>query len=631
VDLRGLAEGARLEVLYGLEGRARAERRTPPWVVQLAVNRLNAEHATSVFDIPIDHLYADLRLFFAFTRDQVTLAMTTPEAEMVKDEWDLRVFGRRGERLHFSQIHQLWLKETAKAWAAERLDTVARPTVLGRVLHAVGMFSTSLRRHRPDGGTHPGALSRADLLAFSADLSHLETVGEISHSNRQVTLRGVDQLLREARGIGLGRPGGPLEGLPADVVWPADRTRSHQDPDDECRALPQVVVDQLLAPAALDTLESAHGADLRAMIELQALVGRRTGELCALRYDCLAFDEVTDEAGRARPAPVLVHDMPKVAIRNYRLPIDESAAEIIRAQQARVGARYPDAPASQLALFPAVEKNPRGVKPVGTDYLVRHMRRWIDSLPELLGSAGEACDRAEITPYSLRHSYAQRHADNGTPVDVLAELMGHRRLTTTQGYFNVTNKRKRKAVDLLAAMQVDRGGGRSRPAVDRLLDSEALRDSVGQVAVPFGICREPTNVKAHGQACPFRHQCFGCVHFRSDPSFLPELRAYLNRLLADRERLRAVAPELEEWARNSAIPSAEEITAVRQLIDRCENLLADLPDGERVQIDEAITTLRRHRAQLDSSVPVRFLGRISQPSPALFPNVRREARRDQDE
>jgi hypothetical protein len=24
--------------------------------------------------------------------------------------------------------------------------------------------------------------------------------------------------------------------------------------------------------------------------------------------------------------------------------------------------------------------------------------------------------------------------------------------------------------------------------------------------VPFGICQEPTNIKAHGQACPFRHQ-----------------------------------------------------------------------------------------------------------------------------
>ena len=81
---------------------------------------------------------------------------------------------------------------------------------------------------------------------------------------------------------------------------------------------------------------------------------------------------------------------------------------------------------------------------------------------------------------------------------------------------------------MLAALQVDHRGQRSRPVVEKLLNSEAARDAIGQVAVPFGICTEPTNVKAHGQVCPFRHQCLGCSYFRSDPSFLPELRSYLN-------------------------------------------------------------------------------------------------------
>jgi hypothetical protein len=105
----------------------------------------------------------------------------------------------------------------------------------------------------------------------------------------------------------------------------------------------------------------------------------------------------------------------------------------------------------------------------------------------------------------------------------------------------------------------------------------------------------------------------------------------LSRLLADQERLRAALPELEEWARNSAIPSAEEIAAVRRIIDRCQDMLDDLPDTERAEIDDAIATLRRHRAQLDTSIPVRFLGRIGQPSPTLFPNVRREQQGADDE
>jgi len=177
---------------------------------------------------------------------------------------------------------------------------------------------------------------------------------------------------------------------------------------------------------------------------------------------------------------------------------------------------------------------------------------------------------------------------------------------------------------VLAALQLDRAGERNRPTVERLLEAEHLRDAVGQVAVPFGVCREPTNVKAHGHACLFRHQCFGCTHFRSDPSFLPELRGYLSRLLADRERLHAAVPELDDWARNTAIPSGEEIAAVRRIIDRCDELLADLAEDQRAETEQAITVLRRSRAQLDTSVPVRFLGVVGQPSPTLFPNVRRE-------
>lgn len=85
--------------------------------------------------------------------------------------------------------------------------------------------------------------------------------------------------------------------------------------------------------------------------------GRRSGELCGLRWECLSADEVVDENGDLRPAPVLVHDMPKVAIRRYHLPIDDEAAGIIRVQQARVRNRFPETPASQMALFPALHHN----------------------------------------------------------------------------------------------------------------------------------------------------------------------------------------------------------------------------------------------------------------------------------
>jgi hypothetical protein len=50
------------------------------------------------------------------------------------------------------------------------------------------------------------------------------------------------------------------------------------------------------------------------------------------------------------------------------------------------------------------------------------------------------------------------------------------------------------------------------PGAKVLLDHEHVRMRVGQVSVLFGICVEPSNVKAAGHACPFRFRCLGWDH-----------------------------------------------------------------------------------------------------------------------
>lgn len=627
VVLAGLSARAKVEVLYGLHCAVREERRTHVKALQGAVGHLREHGAVNVTDVDVDvgGLRRDARSFLLFVRDRVELASTSPDSEMAKDCWDLRVLGCDRGKIHFGHLSQTWLREGAKAWTRERLDTVETPARLDQVVHHLGPLSESLRRHRTDRGAGPSLLGRADALTLANDLAHLERAGRLSRYMRRRVLLDTDQFLRESRSMGLMRAGRPMAGLPDDVVFPShDRVRAVTDDDDQGRALPHIILDQLLAPDALDRLETTFDITTRAMVELQALVGRRTAELCGLAWDCLRIEEILDENGDGRPSPVLVHDMPKVAVRRFQLPIDSQAAGIIRAQQARVRDRYRDTPTSKLMLFPALVRNPRGVKPFNRITFTERLRLWVRDLPHLVDPDGQDYDRANITPYSFRHTYAQRHADAGTPIEVLAALMGHKKLTTTQGYYRVTHKRKRKAVDQLASLQLNRRGERARPAVEHLLDNEHLRDAVGQVAVPFGICQEPTNVRAHGQACPFRHQCFGCTHFRTDPSYLPELRTHLRRLLADDERLRAAAPELEDWARRAALPAGEEITAVRQIVARCETVLAELPEHERASTQEAIAVLRRTRAQLDTTMPVRFLGTIGAPTPRLFPNVTRD-------
>ena len=193
-------------------------------------------------------------------------------------------------------------------------------------------------------------------------------------------------------------------------------------------------------------------------------------------------------------------------------------------------------------------------------------------------------------------TYAQRHADAGVPIDVLAELLDHRNLNVTRAYYRVGEERRRDAIDKVTAMSFDRRGNRVWRDARVLLESEHARYAVGEVAVPYGTCTEPSNVAAAGGACPVRFRCAGCDHFRTDVSYLPDLTAHLDDLLRTRERLTAAISGIDEWARADATPAEEEITRIRQLISRVKGDIADLPADSRARINEAVTVIRRHRA-----------------------------------
>ena len=116
-------------------------------------------------------------------------------------------------------------------------------------------------------------------------------------------------------------------------------------------------------------------------------------------------------------------------------------------------------------------------------------------------------------------------------------------------------------------------------------------------AVPMGKCAEPTNVRAGGGACPIRYQCAGCPHFESDPSYLPELRAYADDLRREREAM--LAAGAAEWAVENV---ARQVEVIAGHVRAHEETLDHLVSGERALIEHASATLRKAR----QSVPVAF-------------------------
>jgi integrase len=611
LSLRGLPELVRLELAYAIGCRA-AEQVTVitggmrPWIDQL---RALGVRSVTEFDLGLLEGIGDKAhvRFARFSVDVVGLAYADPELERTKDIWDLRLFGRPGrKRLDFRAIRQGWLRESAKAWAAATIGRVG-DTVMAHRVGSLSVFSAVLASG-PGGGKDPACLTRSDIERFLTRVRSPQFPTKTQpwgNKAKAALVEDCSLMLREARELGL------LDGVGASFAFRRGDRPPRVTEEPPGRALPPAVIAQL--DARLDLLAEVPGATgqsriatlgvlgerggAMAVLAYQLLkgTGRRVGEVAGLRLDCLALDEHGKD--------VLVYDNHKAGRMRRWLPLADSAlTAAIREQQGWVRARFPATPVGLLWLLPRPHKNADGTNHIDTNLVNAWFRTWLVRMSEIeAGPLDEhrspvPFDKTAIKPHAFRHTYAQTMADSGVAPSVLRDLMDHRSLSTTLGYYRVGDARLRAAMELLARHTLD-NRGLVRPVEAKSSRVTHLRESLAWVAVPMGKCSEPTNVRAGGQACPIRYQCAACPHFESDPSYLPELCSYANELRREREAM--LAADAAPWAVNHV---ARQLEVILGHIRTHEALLDELEDAERVAIEEASATLRKAR----QSVPVAF-------------------------
>lgn len=595
--LRGLPERVRQELLYGIQ-RLHGQHAAIDFArVRSVAESARAHQVTSILDIDSEPPGRKADAYLLVLQTEVRRATGPPRDEVAKGKWRLALWGHGGN-LDFTGIRQPALREATKDWAWEEIprhrDSVA--TQMRALVASVVRLSESLWFNREDHGLRVEDWGRQDVVHWLAYLGHLVADGRMSPSLRASTIANARRVLSDMREAGLTGPGRPLEGLPHDfVVRGTDvpkKTRGEQAP----RSLPPGLV--ALLEGQLDLLAAQAGPEAAAAVELIMVTGRRPDEICRLPWDCL-------EVGRDGKFTLVYTDYKNLRLARL-LPVDEATAALVRAQQQRARQRFPDTPVGELKLFPEVKKLVGGRRGRNARVLGQIHRAWVDSLEDVRArdGGGEAVevDRSRISLYAYRHSYCQRLADIKTPPDLMQELMGHDDPSSTQVYYKHSSEALREAVDRVSAQQLDARGGRVWDKVQQLLDNELARHALGSTSVPFGRCTEPANVQAGGGACPFRMRCLGCAHFRTDPSYLPELRAHLDQLLVDQARLRA-ATELEDWARERAMPSQAEVDRARQLVRQLEEHLDRLPEEDRTLIRQAADMVRAARRVVPLGMP----------------------------
>ncbi len=598
-SLAGLCELVRVEVLYALQRRDEAPPPLSPTQVRILVERLAG--AASIRHLDVERvcvsggmsnnseakgLLRDLRRVL-----ERAWVLHTGADPWAGDVWqvcllDLHSNGSRRYPatqgvVDLGMIEHAWLRAVVKEWAR-----TTRPFlyILRETIRASRIASQALSA---SGHTDPARLGAGDFTRIVDAISdHRRTDGSLysaTHRNRLLHLFFVV--------VDFGRTSGVM----AEVPDPFCRAGHHHLVSEEAneeglgRALPETVIRQLDAhldllgpmgragPLRRDDLQAMHQTIYRLLRD----TGRRPGEVVSLKLGCI---EVIDGHHN------LIYDNLKQRRMRRRLPITTDTARTVLAWEAR-RAELPTPVAASRWLFPSpMLKSKQSLGHVTSNCVGRAFRAWVERIPridgELLGVDGQPArfEPSLVIPYALRHSWAQRHADAGVPVDVLKELMDHRSVQTTMGYYRVSLRRKQQAIRSVGSLAVDADGNPTP------FDSPLAYERAS-VSVPFGNCTEPSNVKAGGGSCPIRFQCAGCGFYRPDPSYLPAIEEHIASLRADRETARAMAAADYVLANLTA-----EIDAFARVAERMRGRLAELGADERAEVEDASRMLRRARA-----------------------------------
>jgi integrase/recombinase XerD len=302
-----------------------------------------------------------------------------------------------------------------------RLETAVR-TYLGHLAVERGLADNTLSSYRRDLRRYVAVLAardrtavdevtETDVLAFLIGLREGDEdhppLAPGSAARAVVAVRGLHRFAVR-------------EGMAA-----ADPARDVKPPTPP-RRLPKAIsvadVERLLGAVGPD--DTPRRLRDRALLELLYGSGARISEAVGLDVDDLdlqdGFVRVSGKGGKDRVVPI--GDYARRAVEAY----------LVRARPELAAARHATGRAQPKGGGAALFLNARGGR-------LSRQGAWM-----VLRAAAERVKLSEVSPHTLRHSFATHLLDGGADVRVVQELLGHASVTTTQIYTLVTAQRLRE-------------------------------------------------------------------------------------------------------------------------------------------------------------------------------------------
>lgn len=313
------------------------------------------------------------------------------------------------------------------------MDTAHGSTITGGVTGLESAVRTYLGHLSVERGLAANTLSsyRRDLRRYVEALagrgrSALDQVGEDDVLAFLTALRQGDEVHRPLSAGSAARAVVAVRGLHRFALQeglasadPASAVRPPTPPRRLPKAISVAEVGRLIAAAGAGCEDTGRALRDRALLELLYGSGARISEAVGLDVDDLdladGFVRVSGKGGKERVVPI--GDYARRALEAY----------LVRARPGLATAGR-GAARTAAALF----LNARGGR-------LSRQGAWM-----VLRAAAERAGLSEVSPHTLRHSFATHLLDGGADIRVVQELLGHASVTTTQVYTLVTVQRLRE-------------------------------------------------------------------------------------------------------------------------------------------------------------------------------------------
>jgi site-specific recombinase XerD len=171
---------------------------------------------------------------------------------------------------------------------------------------------------------------------------------------------------------------------------------------------------RILSKMEYRALRDACRGDIRthAIVELFLQTGIRIGELAALKLADISEKDITIRPMESHP--------------ERTIPLNKAARSALD---------------KWLSIRPKTDGTALFVTKTGRPLLVRNIRTTIDRYFKIAG-----IENAKVN--DLRHTFIAHHLSSGTPLTMISQLVGHKRLATTEKYLDLVKEKAATNVKL---------------------------------------------------------------------------------------------------------------------------------------------------------------------------------------